>query len=58
MSLCMTSIHQISRQLNISCQTIRKFDKFHTIATKLGVDRTSKVTERHKQLIRVQQVSE
>ncbi|CAF5068960.1 unnamed protein product [Rotaria magnacalcarata] len=34
------SQHQISRQLNISCkcirQTIRKFDKFHTVCTKPG----------------------
>ena len=46
--------HQISRQLNISCkcirQTIYKFDKFHTIATKPGAGRTPKVTERQKRL--------
>ena len=42
--------HQISSQLNISCkcirQTIYKFDKFHTVATKPGAGRTPKVTER------------
>ena len=41
---------QISSQLNISCkcirQTIYKFDKFHTVATKLGTGRMPKVTER------------
>ena len=54
------SQHQISSQLNISykCirQTIYKFDKFHTVATKPGADRTPKVTERQKRLIRLQQV--
>ena len=44
--------HQISSQLNISCtsfrQTIYKFDKFHTVATKPGAGRTPKVTERQK----------
>ena len=60
MSLCKTLIHQISIQLNISCkcirQTIYKFDKFHTVATKPGAGRTSKVTERQKRLIKLQQV--
>ena len=50
MNLCETLIHQISSQLNISCkfirQTIYKFDKFHTVATKLGAGRTPTVTER------------
>ena len=54
------SRHQISCQLNISCksirQTIRKFYKFHTVATKPGINRTSKVTERQKRLIKLQQV--
>ena len=54
------SQHQILGQLNISCkcihQTIYKFDKFHTVATKSGADRTPKVTERQKQLIEFQQV--
>ena len=49
MRLCKTLIHQISSQLNISCkcicQTIYKFDKFHTEATKPGTGRTPKVTE-------------
>ena len=50
MNLCKTLIHQISSQLNISCkcirQTIYKFGKFHTVATKPGAGRTPKVTER------------
>ena len=62
MSLFKTLIHQISSQLNISCkcihQTIRKFDKFHTVATKPGANRTPKVTERQKQLIKLQQVQD
>ena len=60
MRLCKTLIHQISSQLNISCkcirQTIYKFDKFHTVATKPGGGRTPKVTERQKRLIKLQQV--
>ena len=52
--------HQIPSQLNISCkgtrQTIYKFDKFHTVATKPGAGRTPKVTERQKRLIKFQQV--
>ena len=62
MRLCKTLIHQISSQLNISCkcihQTIYKFDKFHTIATKPGAGRTPKVTERQKRLIKLQQVQD
>ena len=58
--MCKTLIHQISSQLNISCkcirQTIYKFDKFHTAATKPGAGRTPKVTERQKRLIKLQQV--
>ena len=60
MRLCKTLIHQISSQLNISCkcirQTIYKFDKFHTVATKPGAGRTPKVTEHQKRLIKLQQV--
>ena len=60
MNLCETLILQTSRQLNISCkcirQTIYKFDKFHTVATKPGAGRTPKVTERQKRLIKLQQV--
>ena len=62
MNLCETLIHQISRQLNIFCkcirQTIYKFDKFHTVATKPGAGRTPKVTERQKRLIKLQQVQD
>ena len=40
------SQHQISRQLSISCkcirQTIYKFDKFYTVATKPCAGRTQK----------------
>ena len=54
------SQHQISSQLNISCkcirQTIYKFDKFHTVATKPGAGCTPKVTECQKPLIKLQQV--
>ena len=50
MSLSETLIHQISSRLNISCkcirQTIYKFDKSHSVATKPGAGRTPKVTER------------
>ena len=60
MRLCKALIHQIPRQLNISCkgtpQTIYKFDKFHTVATKPGAARTPKVTERQKRLIKLQQI--
>ena len=60
MRLCKTLKHQISSQLNISCkcirQTIYKFFKFHTVATKPGASRTPKVTERQKRLIKLQQV--
>ena len=46
--------------MNISCksirQTIRKFDKFYTVATKPGAGRTPKVTEREKRLIELQQI--
>ena len=60
MSLCKTFIHQVSSQLNISCkcirQTIYKFDKFHTVATKPGAGRTPKVTKRQKRLIKLQRV--
>ena len=62
MSLCKTLIHQISSELNISCkcirQTIYKFDKFHTVATKPGAGRTPKVTERQKRLIKLQQAQD
>ena len=53
-------MNQISRQLNISCkcirQTIHKFDKFYTVATKPGDGRTSKITEHQKRLIKLQEV--
>ena len=62
MRLCKTLIHQISSQLNISCkcirQTIYKFDKFHTVATKPGADRTPKATERQKRLIKLEQAQD
>ena len=49
------SQHVISRQLKISrryiCQTIRKFDRFHNVATKPGAGRPQKVTDREKRLI-------
>ena len=61
MSLCKTLIiHQILHQLNISCrcirQTNRKFDKFHTLTTKLDAGSTLNVTDGQKRLIKLQQV--
>ena len=54
------SQHEISRQLKISrpCirQTIRKFDRFHNVATKPGAGRSQKVTDREKRLIKLQQL--
>ena len=62
MNLCETLILQTSRKLNISCkcirQTIYKFDKFHTVATKPCAGRTPKVTEREKRLIKRQQAQD
>ena len=37
-------------------QTIRKFHKFYSVATKPGAGRTPKVIERQKQLIKLQQI--
>ena len=54
--------HEISHRLKISCrcilQTFDKFDKFHTIATKPGVRRPTKVTDREKRLIKLQQLQD
>ncbi|CAF1396861.1 unnamed protein product, partial [Rotaria magnacalcarata] len=54
------SQHEISRKLNISrnCiyQTINKFNKLHTVATKPGAGRRSKLTDRQKRAIKLQQV--
>ncbi|CAM4917149.1 unnamed protein product [Rotaria socialis] len=54
------SQHEISRKLNISrnCiyQTINKFNKLHTIATKPRAGRRSKLTDRQKRAIKLQQV--
>lgn len=54
------SQHEISRRLNVSrhCirQTIRKFNKLHTVATKPGAGRHSKLTNRQKRAIKLQQV--
>ena len=53
------SQHEISRRLKISCrcirQTLREFDKVHTIVTKPGAGRPPKVTDREKRLIKLQQ---
>ena len=53
------SQHEISRQLKISrrCirQTIRKFDHFHNVATKLGAVYPQKVTNREKRPIKLKQ---
>ena len=50
----------LSRQLKISrrCirQTIRKFDRFHNVATKSGAGHQQKVTDREKRLIKLQQL--
>ena len=57
---CDAWTHEISRQLKISrrCirQTIRKFDRFHNVATKPGAGRPQKVTDREKRLIKLQQL--
>ena len=54
------SQHKISRQLKISrrCirQTIRKFDKYDTVATRLGAGRPKKTTNRQTQLIELEQI--
>ncbi|CAF1252565.1 unnamed protein product [Rotaria magnacalcarata] len=54
------SQHEISRKLKISrhCvqQTIRKFNEFHTVATKSGAGRHSKLTNRQKRAIKLQKV--
>ena len=54
------SQHEISRKLNISrnCihQTINKFNKLHTVATKSGAGRRSKLTDRQKRAIKLQEV--
>ena len=53
------SQHQISRRLKVlrRCirQTFDKFDKFHTVTTKLAAERPPKVTDREKRLIKFQQ---
>ena len=55
----MTQTHKTSRRLKISrrCirQTLGKFDKFHTVATKPGAGRPPKVTDREKRLTKLQQ---
>ena len=54
------SHHEISRKLNISrhCirQTIREFQKHQTVATKPGAGRPSKLTEREKRAIKLEQL--
>ena len=54
------SQHEISRQLKISrrCirQTIRRFDRFHNVATKPGAGHPQKVIDREKRLIKLQQL--
>ena len=53
------SQHEISRRLRISrhCvrQTTRKFNELHTVATKPGAGRHSKLTDRQKRAIKLQQ---
>ena len=50
--VCKTLTYQTWRRLSISCectsQAIRKFDKFHTVATKPDASRTLEVTECQK----------
>ena len=54
------SQHKISRQLKISrrCrrQTIRKFDKYSTVATRPGAGRPKKTTNRQTRLIKLEQI--
>ena len=53
------SQHEISRRLKISrhCvrQTIRKFNELQTVATKPGAGHHSKLTDRQKRTIKLQQ---
>ena len=48
----------ISIKISRRCirQTIRKFDRFHNVATKPGARRPQKVTNRGKRLIKLQQL--
>ena len=52
--------HKISRQLKISrrCirQTIRKFDKYGTVATRTGAGRPKKITNRQTWFIKLEQI--
>ena len=57
---CCAYVHKISRQLKISrrCirQTIRKFDKYSTVATRPGAGRPKKTTNRQTRLIKLEQI--
>ena len=57
---CCTHVHRISRQLKISrrCirQTIRKFDKYRTVATRPGAGYPKKTTNRQTRLIKLEQI--
>ena len=58
--MCCAHAHEISRQLKISrrCirQTIRKFDKYGTVATRPGAGRPNKTTNRQTRLIKLEQI--
>ena len=58
--MCCAHPHKISRQLKISrrCirQTIRKFDKYGTVATRPGAGRWKKTTNRQTRLIKLEQI--
>ena len=60
MDMCDTETHEIFRRLKTSRRCIRqtfgKFDKFHTVATKPGAGCPPKVTNREKNLIKLQQL--
>ena len=58
--MCCVHAHKISRQLKISrrCirQTIRKFDRYGTVATRPGAGRPKKTTNRQTRLIKLEQI--
>ena len=60
--MCCAHAHKISRQLKISCrcirQTIHKFDKYGTVATRPGAGHPKKTTNRQTRLIKLEQIGD
>ena len=58
--MCCAHAHKISQQLEVSrrCvrQTIREFDKYGTVATRLGAGHPKKTTNRQTWLIQLEQI--